>query len=73
MPNVKVLWERNGNCLWHCNCTGHFQGSGIMRMERTEEARSLLTCLQCGVQTWAAHGLRDGEAVSFAALAGAAP
>lgn len=71
-PNVHVCWERLGNCLWHCNCTGKFAGSGIMKPGRTDGEKTLLTCLSCGAATWATHGMRDGEEYAFSPAPSAA-
>lgn len=56
-----VVWEKNGNCLWHVNCTaGPVPGRGIWRKEREEKERTLLKCVACGVYVYATHGMVDG-------------
>ena len=69
---VEVCWERQGNCLWHSNCTGKFAGSGVMKPGRTEGDKTLLTCLSCGAETWAQHGMHDRVIYAFPPAASAA-
>ena len=45
---VEMLYERVGRCLWHTNCPKNELHSGIMRVVKREENRSLLECLHCG-------------------------